>query len=174
MTSRPYFEIVERKTGSLIAAACRLGSLHSLTTGQGQEGSDLPSRFAKFGMKLGVAFQIQDDLLDLMGTQSVVGKSVGKDFELGKLTLPIIHHLASAGVEERAATLAILSGHTRDDGRVPASLVGLLEGTGSVGYARAAAKELVDEAKALIAGIGDSAAKRMLMVMADAVVDRAF
>jgi octaprenyl-diphosphate synthase len=172
LDEQTYFEIVERKTGSLIAAACRLGSLHSLP--MAAAGSDLPERLAKFGMKLGVAFQIQDDLLDLTGTQSVVGKSVGKDFELGKLTLPMIHHLANAAVEDRAATLGILSGHARDGGHAPARLVAALEGTGSIAYARAAAKELVDEAKALIAGIGDSAAKRMLMVMADAVVDRAF
>lgn len=172
LDEQTYFEIVQRKTASLIAAACRLGSLHSLP--EAAADSDLPERFSKFGMKLGVAFQIQDDLLDLTGTQSVVGKSVGKDFELGKLTLPIIHHLASVDQDGRAATLRILSGHERDDGHAPARLVTALERTGSIAYARAAAKELVDEGKALIAGIGDSAAKRMLMVMADAVVDRAF
>lgn len=170
LDEQTYFEIVERKTGSLIAAACRLGAMHSLAGA----GSDLPDRFATFGMKLGVAFQIQDDLLDLTGTQSVVGKSVGKDFELGKLTLPIIHHLASADPENRAAALNILSGHARDDGHAPSRLVAMLERTGSIAYARAAAKELVDEAKSLIAAIADSPAKRMLMVMADAVVDRAF
>jgi octaprenyl-diphosphate synthase len=172
LDEQTYFEIVERKTGSLIAAACRLGALHSLA--DSAAASELAARFEKYGMKLGVAFQIQDDLLDLTGTQSVVGKSVGKDYELGKLTLPIIHHLASADEARRGQTLALLSEHTRDDDHAPARLIGALESTGSIVYARAAARELVDEAKALIAPLAGSAAKQMLMVMADAVVDRAF
>lgn len=170
-----YFEIVQRKTGSLIAAACRLGSLNSLPpAGPDVTASDLPDRLDRFGMKLGVAFQIQDDLLDLMGTQSVVGKSVGKDFELGKLTLPIIHHLASATPARRERTLSLLSEHVRDDGQAPARLIAALEETASIVYARAAARELVDEAKALISPVADGPSKQMLLVMADAVVDRAF
>jgi octaprenyl-diphosphate synthase len=172
LDEQTYFEIVQRKTGSLIAAACRLGSLHAAP--RGAPAPELAGRFERFGMKLGVAFQVQDDLLDLTGTQSVVGKSVGKDFELGKLTLPIIHHLAACDETTRARTLALLSDHARDDDHAPTRLIASLEATGSIAYARAAARELVDEAKALIANTPDSSAKKMLMVMADAVVDRAY
>jgi octaprenyl-diphosphate synthase len=172
LDEQTYFEIVERKTGSLVAAACRLGAMHEL---RGMEGAaEQAARFERYGMKLGVAFQIQDDLLDLTGTQSVVGKSVGKDFELGKLTLPMIHHLASADERGRGQMLTMLSEHGRGEGRAASRLVAALETTGSITYARAAARELVDEAKSLISPMAESGAKQMLMVMADAVVDRAF
>ncbi|MCX5691399.1 MAG: polyprenyl synthetase family protein, partial [Planctomycetota bacterium] len=82
-----YFEIVERKTAELIATACSLGSLHSGATPAAREG------LTRFGKCLGVAFQIQDDLLDLTGNERTVGKSVGKDLEKGKMTLPIVHYM---------------------------------------------------------------------------------
>ena len=97
-----YFRIVELKTASLIAVACRLGATLS--------GADAPSaeRFSQFGLCLGVAFQIQDDLLDLTGQEDVVGKPLHRDVELGKLTLPVIHHLAAADAERRGRTLMLL------------------------------------------------------------------
>ncbi|RMH10881.1 MAG: polyprenyl synthetase family protein, partial [Planctomycetota bacterium] len=98
-----YFEIVRRKTGALIAAACRLGAIASGASRVECETCEA------FGYALGVAFQIQDDLLDLTGHQGVVGKNVGKDAEKGKLTLPVIHHLAECDPQRRAESIAILS-----------------------------------------------------------------
>lgn len=87
-----YFEIVARKTGELVSVACELGA--RLAPGGCAPGA--PDALASFGRNLGIAFQIQDDLLDLTGEERVVGKSVGKDSEKGKLTLPLIHHLRNA------------------------------------------------------------------------------
>ena len=104
-----YYSIVRRKTASLIAVACRLGASNAGAL------SAVAERFESFGMDLGIAFQIQDDLLDLTGDQAVVGKSLGKDVEKGKLTLPLIHHLAAAAPALRRSSLALLEQAERSD-----------------------------------------------------------
>lgn len=163
-----YYEIVRRKTASLIATACRLGAWQSGAS------PDLCTRFEDFGLRLGVAFQIQDDLLDLTGNEDIVGKPLHRDVELGKLTLPVIHHLTTAAAEERGRTLAALSDQSTFDAQAAADLVARLNRTGSIEFARAKAKELVAQAKHAIDPLPDSAPKRMLMLMADQVVSRAY
>ncbi len=167
-----YFEIVKRKTGSLIAVACKLGAMQSLGVARLSEPGDshLADRFEQFGLKLGVAFQIQDDLLDLTGDQGVVGKPLRKDAELGKLTLPVIHHLATATPQRRGQTLQLLE----DFGPAAAKkLLEALDSTRSIDHAHGAARELVAGAKALLKDLPESAAKATLMAMADQVVSRA-
>ncbi|MCL4220515.1 MAG: polyprenyl synthetase family protein [Phycisphaerales bacterium] len=162
-----YFEIVRRKTGALIAAACRLGALASEASPGVCEALDA------FGRALGVAFQIQDDLLDLTGRQGVVGKNVGKDAEKGKLTLPVIHHLAECSVRQRAESLSILlrlaSGESAGE-----QLVQALSATGSLVHARQVAVRLVREAADCLSALPDTPARTMLEIMAQSAVDRAF
>lgn len=162
-----YFEIVRRKTGSLISVACRLGAMQS------SPDAAHATRFADFGMCVGVAFQIQDDLLDLTGNQTIVGKPLRRDLELGKLTLPVIHHLETADPLTRGRTLALLQDTDTFDARAARELVDSLNGTGSLAFAAAKAHELVNQAKHLLAPIAESPAKRLLLVMADQVVARA-
>ncbi|MBY0312581.1 MAG: polyprenyl synthetase family protein [Phycisphaerales bacterium] len=164
-----YFEIVERKTGSLIAVACKLGAMMADVP---NDARNLPELFHDVGMKLGVAFQIQDDLLDLTGNQAVVGKPLRKDLQLGKLTLPVIHHLASASPSRRSATLQVLEDFSPQSAG-SRSLVDALESTGSIEHARSTAQRLVDEAKGLLSQLPDSPAKALLVLMADQVVARA-
>jgi octaprenyl-diphosphate synthase len=163
-----YFEIVRRKTGSLISIACRLGAMQS-----GADAS-LASRLCDFGMCVGVAFQIQDDLLDLTGNQAVVGKPLRRDLELGKLTLPVIHHLETAAPAVRGRTLALLQDTDAFDARAARALVEALESTRSLEHAGTKARELVAQAKSLLHPLPDSPAKQLLLVMADQVVGRAF
>ncbi len=162
-----YFDIIHRKTAALIAVACELGAHHA--------GADEATsrRFFDFGAKLGSAFQIQDDLLDLVGDERVVGKTLGRDLAKGKATLPVIHHLASLEPGARAAAAARLS---RGQSPTPGSLsiVPDLERTGSIVYARGVASSLVAEARALLAPLPDTGAKASLEAMAAAVITRAF
>lgn len=164
-----YFEIVERKTGSLVALACRLGAEAS--------GADenTARRLERFGLKAGVAFQIQDDLLDLTGRQAALGKPVGQDLAKGKLTLPFIHHLAAASPSDRGRSLLLLeraAAQGPDALDAAASLTRALESTGSIAHARAAAASLVTLAKSELAPLPDTPAKRLLLAMADAVIAR--
>lgn len=162
-----YFELVKGKTASLIAASASLGCKHG--TGQAGRGDDaLQSRFESFGELLGVAFQVQDDLLDLTGDQRLVGKSLGKDVEKGKLTLPLIHHLATAPPAQRGQTLRLVQ-HPNNP---RAALLAALHSTGSIDHARSVAGGLIDEAKGRLAPLAPSSAKRILLSMADAVVSR--
>lgn len=166
-----YFEIVKRKTGSLISVACRLGAMQSLREGAPGR-AQMCERFAEFGMLLGVAFQIQDDLLDLTGNQAVVGKPIHRDLELGKLTLPMIHHLRTAPPQQHVHTIQMLE---NPQGMKPSGvqeLVKALNSTGSIIHAREHATGLVQEAKAVLASIPESGAKATLMLMADQVIAR--
>ncbi|MCC6426742.1 MAG: polyprenyl synthetase family protein [Phycisphaerales bacterium] len=165
-----YFEIVQRKTAALIAASCELGAIQSGATAKGI------SALASFGRSIGVAFQIQDDLLDLTGREDVIGKPVGKDLEKSKLTLPVIHHLSSVGIEARGASLRLLERACSESiaaAGAGAEMVEMLRSTGSIQYAGRVARELVQSAKADLKAIENSGVKKLLIVMADAVVERA-
>lgn len=168
---RTYFEIVDRKTAELIATACELGAF------LGGAGEEACRTLTAFGRDLGVAFQIQDDLLDLMGSEAGVGKSVGKDLEKGKLTLPMVHHLAAADPMTRGRTLRLVqaaSGGGPDAGDAARSIREALDGTDSIAHARQVATRLVHEAKERLGTLPESPARGVLMVMTDAVVARGF
>ncbi len=170
LDERTYFEILERKTAALIGAACELGALATL--GFAQVEHPRVVAVGAFGRTLGVAFQIQDDLLDLTGDEAVVGKSVRKDLEKGKLTYPLIHHLSKAEATTRGRTLRLLGSSSRtDDARV---LRDLLESTGSFEATRQTARDLVARAKHALGPLPDGPGRDMLGLMADAVVDRPF
>lgn len=169
LTQAEYFRIVSGKTGALIEAACRLGAIAS------DAPRDVVDALASYGDRLGTAFQIQDDILDLTGDESTVGKSVRKDLEKGKLTLPLIHLLHVPGPESAAAArlLSQIGSHglaPPDEGELGA----ILASAGSVPYARAHAARLVLDAKKGLDAVAPSPVKDMLLVMADAVIDRSF
>ncbi len=156
-----YFTVVERKTASLIAECCRLGVQLARPDDPG-----LADAMHEFGRILGVAFQIQDDLLDLTGEEDVVGKSLGRDLEKGKLTLPVIRHLAAVDADARGETLRAIRDRDHE------ALGAALEHSGAIDSARAAATDLVASAKELLPKLPESAARDLLDLMADAVVQR--
>jgi octaprenyl-diphosphate synthase len=165
LDERTYFEIVSRKTGDLIRASCRLGALQS---GASQA---VAERLGRFGQRLGVAFQIRDDLLDLTGQESVLGKPVGKDLQMGKLTLPVIHHLTRADAPTRARTLQRLR-RAAESRQASAELLDDLARTGSLEEAQRRSAALVEEARAELADLPDTTARRLLSAMANAVIHR--
>lgn len=167
LTRETYFGIIERKTAALIAVACELGAV---LAGAPQSVADALYRY---GTRLGTAFQIQDDLLDLIGEQRIVGKPLGRDLELGKLTLPLIHFLENGGPQ---AQMVLTQIHAGGDIGTEArrSLVKMLDRAGSIEFARATAIRLVDEARASIEALPPSPARAYLLDLAGAVVERAF
>jgi octaprenyl-diphosphate synthase len=103
-----YFRVISEKTASLYAAACWVGGHYA-----GAQKAQLQALWT-FGESLGTAFQIIDDCLDLTGEETVVGKSLGTDLKLGKLTLPMIYLLSNSG-NRRAQLVEMLTdpGSTR-------------------------------------------------------------
>jgi octaprenyl-diphosphate synthase len=166
---RTCLEILERKTAALISIACELGAWAS-------GGSDGACRgLGLYGREIGVAFQIQDDVLDLTGEEGVVGKSVGRDLAKGKLTLPLIHHLASVDTEARGRSLRLIEAIGRSvspDGGEGAALREAIEASGSVDHARRVARAHVDRARGRLEVLADTPARALLAAMAEAVVER--
>lgn len=161
-----YFAIIERKTASLISLCCRLGAEEAGASPEAAEA------LASYGRLLGVAFQIQDDLLDLMGDERVVGKSLGRDLEKGKLTLPMIHFFSRADAAERAEMLEHLA-EPEGAGR-PGRIAALLLAAGAVRSARDAAAHLVEQAREELVAVPPSSAHHLLDDMACAVITRTF
>jgi len=157
-----YLEIVRRKTASLIGACCRLGATLS------GAGSGVADALDRAGIALGVAFQIQDDLLDLVGDERVVGKSLGKDLSKGKMTLPLIYHLAQASQRDRGETLRLIAGA---DG---AALCAALEGSGAVDATRATAVRFVEDARRELAVLPASTARDLFETLADSLIARSY
>ncbi|MEO1512663.1 MAG: polyprenyl synthetase family protein, partial [Planctomycetota bacterium] len=169
-----YFEIVHRKTAALIGLACALGAAAS------RAGREIEAALRTYGERCGVAFQIQDDLLDLTGEQRTVGKSVGRDLAKGKLTLPMVHALQSVGPMLRGEMLTLIEAAGRagsageTDDEAVARLREIVTEAGSIEHARAAAERLVGDAKNALAIVPETPAREFLQVSSDAVVDRRF
>ncbi len=158
-----YFEIIKRKTAVLCAACCTLGATYA--------GADerRVRQMETYGLSLGTAFQIQDDILDLVGDQATVGKTLGSDIDKGKMTLPMIHFLRTAPAEHRALLRSLLA--SRDPDRHE-QVRNLIAPSPSIGYAREAAAKLVRQARATLADLPESDARQTLATMADFVIAR--
>lgn len=158
-----YFAIIDGKTAELTSCACRLGAMYA----DGSE--DLVEGMARFGRSLGLAFQIADDLLDLVGEERSAGKSLGTDLDQKKLTLPLIHFLAQASAEQKAKAFAVLDAagnHKRENLRP------LLHASGSIDYARRRAEEYANLAAAELTALPPSEARAILEHLTDRVVHR--
>jgi octaprenyl-diphosphate synthase len=156
-----YYQIIHDKTASLIAASCEMGAL--LGGGDGFQISALK----KFGSSIGTAFQIRDDLLDLLGEREFIGKPAGRDLEKGKLTLPIILMLG-----ENAKLRPLVSKVMQNNDR--GGLRELLESTGSLDKAFAEVQRLVNTA---ISGVRDcvtNTASEQLCSLAEQLTVRVF
>src|SRR5438132_7868904 len=97
-----YLRIVEKKTGSLFAAAAELAALIS------EADSNVIETFRTFGMRVGKAYQIYDDCLDIAGNESATGKTLGTDLRKGKFTLPVLIFLRSASDFERERSCSLI------------------------------------------------------------------
>lgn len=156
-----YFEIVRDKTAALFGTCCYLGSLVS---GGDQKRHEA---FRQFGLKIGMAFQITDDLLDIVGDEANVGKTLGTDIEHHKMTLPVIHMLNATDTADRDGLIAILSENIQ-----PQQLRQMLDKTDSLDYTRATAKGFCDDAIDLLKQINKSPQAEILAQITKSVADR--
>ena len=143
-----YFRMIEMKTAALFAAATELGAvLNHQTPG-------VVSAMKSFGMKLGAAYQIYDDCLDLVGDEKTVGKTLGTDIVKGKLTLPILYLLQSATASQKTKlSRMLLKGEPMDT----SILAGIADYVGSVERAIVTAQQLLRDAAGELICLSDSA-----------------
>jgi octaprenyl-diphosphate synthase len=163
LTEAEYFDIIDGKTAALTACCGKLAALYA---GSPQE---VVEALERFGRWVGQAFQIADDVLDLVGNETLAGKSLGTDLEQGKLTLPMLHvlHRAPATLAARArAVLSAEGNHKRE------ALRPLLVEAGSLDYARTVALDLTARARQELACLPPSMCRFVLEAMTDRVVHR--
>jgi octaprenyl-diphosphate synthase len=134
--------------------------------GAGRERVDA---LARYGRNLGIAFQIADDMLDLVGDELAMGKSLGTDLEKQKLTLPLIRLLAESTPAERAEIVELVSSKNRAD----RSHLGVwLERSRALADARDMACHYADAARREAAHLPPSPARDVLLALAELVVSR--
>jgi octaprenyl-diphosphate synthase len=181
LSEATYFEIIRRKTAALCGLCCDL-PIRLRHPGAAVNGDQrLAKALFAFGEKLGIAFQIVDDILDLSGDLETVGKSVARDLAKGKLTLPLIRHLQEADEVERAAigdlmTRAADATTSESEASDLASEVARrVTDSGAMDYARQRARELVGQAvEEVLTTVGPCPARDLMELMAAAVIDRRF
>lgn len=160
-----YIDIIRRKTGTLTAVACELGAYYT------DADPSVVQALSDYGMSAGVAFQIIDDVLDIIGNRQVVGKTVGLDLTLGKLTMPTIHCLTNARPAVASALRAAVAGETPCERE---RLRDWLDETGSLDYAVSVAGDYVNDAAGQLDLLPPSDAKTSLLMMAEFITRRRF
>jgi octaprenyl-diphosphate synthase len=165
LTEAEHFEIVQSKTAYLFAGCARIGGMLGPITRDQQEA------LWHYGLNIGMAFQIVDDLLDLTGEEVALGKPVGGDLREGKLTLPVIHMRDRGGTRAAALLRKVVEARevTLDQWH---EIRALLNQTRSIEYARRVAFDYVERAKKTLYSFPSSEARDALMFLPDYVVSR--
>lgn len=158
-----YIDIITEKSASLFSACCELGGLSAAADEQKVR------LLGCFGQNVGIAFQITDDLLDIIGEETDTGKTLGSDAASNKPTLAVIHLLRTVDEREKAAVIEKLDSPSR--GREV--LVEMLSRSGSLEYAHSRSQEYVEKAIESLAGLRESNARDALIEMARFVAVRA-
>ncbi len=160
-----YIRIITQKTASFMSACCRIGALLGRCEPSQVEG------LTRYGLGIGIAFQISDDSLDFVADQARLGKVVGADLKEGKRTLPLIRTLERAAAHERERIQTLLKSHALDLDEIEEirRLVVKYEG---IDYALERAHEYARAAKRALDPFDDSEDKETLELIADFVVDR--
>jgi octaprenyl-diphosphate synthase len=162
LTIDDYLQIITRKTASLTGACCRLGAHFA---GASQE---LAYSLERYGLEVGIAFQITDDVLDITGSEKRMGKTLGRDLEKSKLTLPVIHSLTRADDDLRRQLHLLLASRDHDRSR----LRNLLESTDSIAHSLDAARRYLDLAVGRLDELPLSDARQNLARLARLIISR--
>ncbi len=165
LTAQEYFEIIDRKTAELFAAASSVPAL--MTPGRAAYDACLQ----RYGRSLGLCFQLIDDLLDFTARESELGKPVLSDLKEGKLTLPLILALERSAPEEKRRVAAVLE--DRAFTRVsPQEILELVRVEGTLQEVREVASGLAEQARDELTGLPASEAREALELAPDFVLNR--
>ena len=165
LTEEQYINVVRSKTAILMSAACEAGAILGAAPQNQQQA------LADFGMDLGIAFQLMDDLLDYVATEEEFGKSIGHDLEEGKITLPLIHTLRRCSDTERSVISAVVEKDemSMDDFR---AVSGLVKQYGGIAYTVDEAHSYIIRCKGHLDQFASSPVREALHSLAEYVVTR--
>jgi octaprenyl-diphosphate synthase len=158
-----YLKVIERKTAVLFAAATRLGAVLAELPPEQEEA------LARYGLDLGFAFQIADDVLDYVSDAGTLGKNIGDDLAEGKPTLPLIHAIAqSAPAQAERLKRAI----TSEGLAALPDVLAAIRDTGALDFARERARQYAHSAREALSVLPRSEARDALALLADYAIDR--
>lgn len=160
LTEPEYLAIIEAKTASLFGACCSLGAM------AGKTEPPLKDSLHKYGTAFGMAFQMIDDLLDILGDAQEEGKTLGADLLNEKLTLPVIHWLQEGGAERQNTLRQCIQSSDRT------ALCQSIRQSGAVEYTLRRAQDYAHIANTALAPLHDSDAKQSLLGLVSYVISR--
>jgi octaprenyl-diphosphate synthase len=163
ITEDVYYEIIRQKTASLIASCCAVGA------SSGGASEDVVERMRKFGEKIGMAFQIKDDLFDY-GEQEI-GKPVGIDIKEKKMTLPLIYALSHASWSEKRKIISIVKNESEKPRKVK-EVIEFVKKSGGLAYAVAAMDRYHQEAMILLNDFPETVYKKSLIQLVQFTIER--
>jgi octaprenyl-diphosphate synthase len=166
-TEEAYMAVIRAKTAQLFAAACRIGAVVA------DRPADDEAALEAFGMNLGIAFQLVDDVLDYSAVQATLGKTIGDDFREGKMTLPVVLALARASDEERTFWQRTIG----DMEQTPADLdraIGIVRARGALDDTLARARDFARAATAALDRFDDGPEKRALVDVVEFCIGRTY
>ena len=165
LTEEEYFSIIEKKTAVLISASCAAGAI------LGSASPEQIDVLAQFGRNIGMAFQITDDILDYTAKGTDFGKSLGKDLEEGKITLPLIFALRQSSDEEKNLITEIIKSK-KGSQKAARDITKLIKKYNAIESSLQVATGYINEAKAQLNIFGDCPEKNHLMAVADYILSR--
>lgn len=163
ITEDVYFEIIRQKTASLIASCCAVGASSSGAS------EDVVKTMRLFGEKIGMAFQIKDDLFDY--GEEEIGKPLGIDIKEKKMTLPLIHALSKSGWLERRRILSIVKNESHKTKKVR-EVIEFVKQSGGIEYAKAVMNRYHQDAIDLLKDFPESSYKKSLEQLVQFTIDR--
>ena len=159
-----YFDIIRKKTAVLISSCCACGASSM------NQNKEIIKKLYLFGEKVGIAFQIKDDLFDYTQS-SFIGKPTGIDIREQKMTLPLIYTLNNVDKKTKNGIINTVKNHHKNDKKV-AELIVLVKDTGGLKYASEIMKNYQKEALTILSEFSDSDAKNSLKLLVDYVINR--
>jgi octaprenyl-diphosphate synthase len=162
-TEADYMQVIRNKTAILFAAACKSAAILSGADAQVQE------NLHNFGLQVGLAFQLIDDVLDYTGSSATMGKNVGDDLAEGKPTLPLIHIMqhGTAADRELIATAITTGGLDQLE-----NIITAVQASGALDYTRQKASESIDIALECLACLPNNEYRTGLAQVAEAALNR--
>ncbi|MDG2085901.1 MAG: polyprenyl synthetase family protein [Flavobacteriales bacterium] len=164
ITESVYYEIIRKKTASLIAACCSSGA-NSV-----EESNIMIEKMRVFGETAGIAFQIKDDLFDY-SKNTLIGKSTGIDIREQKMTLPLIYTLNSVDKKLKNYIINIIKNHNKNEKKV-GEVIELVKQNGGLDYAKKIMLKFYNEALEILDDFEDNEAKTSLQLLLDYVINR--